>query len=305
MEGLRVGVVLTRRWGLEVVDVAGQFIHLHYISVCCRAEVSALLPDNHHVVTCTRGRIWERSAGHLRNKESVFDQIQTDGRGATLRSSHLTDTNGCTRLPARCHPHHHLQLIAPAVAQTDQPALALRSDSFPPPLETLFSYCWDSNWVLAFLIFFCFDTYGLCGGGVWHYSSFKYRILDCVTRPNFIKPYGRRAGHKSQGRPPVISSHLKETKQEWDDQVLCKVGNAEAQRRWMRCSVKLRDKSSGPIAFGYSQLEALWWNLTANCEIKHRTLSYYYRYTLFEAVKLKYCIIVDVFHSISTYSISS
>lgn len=29
----------------------------------------------------------------------MFHQIETDGQGVTLRPSHLTGTNGCTRLP--------------------------------------------------------------------------------------------------------------------------------------------------------------------------------------------------------------
>lgn len=188
--------------------------------------------------------------------------------------------------PAHCHPNHHLNLIASAVPQknsSDQPTLTLRSDGFPPPLEMPFSHWWVSNWVSAFLIFHCFDTYGLCGGGVWHYSSFKYRILDCVTRPNFIMPYSERAGHKSWDRTPVIY-HITETKQEWDDQVLNKVGKTEVFQYWkMGCFVKQRDKGIGSIASRYSQLGVLWCNLTTNCEINfqaHKALSHYYRYPL-------------------------
>lgn len=47
---------LTEGW-LVVVDMAGQFIHLRYISPCCRFGVSVLLPDYHHVVTCSEDRI--------------------------------------------------------------------------------------------------------------------------------------------------------------------------------------------------------------------------------------------------------
>ena len=70
----------------------------------------------------------------------------------------------------------------------------LASDGFPPPLELPFSHQWVSNWVSQFLIFSCFDTYGLCGGEAcgWHYSSVKFRILDCVSHPNFIITCGGR-----------------------------------------------------------------------------------------------------------------
>lgn len=59
---------LNRGLGLVVVNVAGQFIHLHCISLCCRFGVSALLPENHHMVTCTKNWIWGRngSAGLVR-----------------------------------------------------------------------------------------------------------------------------------------------------------------------------------------------------------------------------------------------
>lgn len=150
----------------------------------------------------------------------------------------------------------------------------------PLPLETPFSHRWVSNWVWACLIFPCFDIYGLCVDGVWHYSSFKYRILDCVTRPNFIMTHGKTAGHKSWDKPPVIY-HVSETKQEWDDWVLRKVGKIEALSNWeMGYFFKRRDKCIGSIASRYSQLGVLWRNLTTNCEINfqaHRALSHYYR----------------------------
>lgn len=166
---------------------------------------------------------------------------------------------------AHCCPNHHLKLIVPAVPRknsSDQPALNLKSDDLPPPLETPFSHRWVSNWVWACLIFHCFDTYGLRVGGVWYYSSFKYRILDCVTRSNFIMPLGETAGHKSKDRPPVIY-HISETKQEWDDRVLHKVGKTEAVQNWkMGCFFRQRDKCIGSIASRYSQLGVLWRNLT-------------------------------------------
>lgn len=55
-EGIEGGG-LTEGWGLVAVDVAGQFIHLHCISLCCRFGVSAPLPEYHCVVTCTKERI--------------------------------------------------------------------------------------------------------------------------------------------------------------------------------------------------------------------------------------------------------
>lgn len=43
------------RWGQ--FDVAGQFIHLHYISLCCGFGVSAPLLAYHHLVTCAEESI--------------------------------------------------------------------------------------------------------------------------------------------------------------------------------------------------------------------------------------------------------
>lgn len=34
----------------------------------------------------------------------MFDQIETDGQGVTPRPSHLTGSNGCTRLPVEASP---------------------------------------------------------------------------------------------------------------------------------------------------------------------------------------------------------
>lgn len=83
----------------------------------------------------------------------MFDQIETDGQGVTLRPSHLTGTNGCTRLPVAANP-----LPSKSPSQTDsassatekknnsdQPTLNLKSDGLPPPLETPFSHRWVSN----------------------------------------------------------------------------------------------------------------------------------------------------------------
>lgn len=91
--------------GLVAVDVAGQFIHLHYISLRCRFGVSALLPDYHHVVTKDpSGEKWTCERASSENGKSMFHQMETDGQGVTLRPSHLTGTNGCTRLPVQAKP---------------------------------------------------------------------------------------------------------------------------------------------------------------------------------------------------------
>lgn len=167
--------------------------------------------------------------------------------------------------PTHCHPNHHLKLIVPAVPQkntSDLPALNLKFDGLPPPLETPFPHRWVSNWVWACLIFQCFHTYGLRVGGVWHYSSFKCRILDCVTGSNFIMPHGKTAGDKSRGRPPVIH-HFSETKQDWDD-----LSSPQSWKDWRSSEfedgvfLKRRCKCASSIASRYSQLGVLWRNLT-------------------------------------------
>lgn len=134
----------------------------------------------------------------------------------TWRPSHLTGTNGCTRLPVEAtarRPNHHLKLMAPAVPQknsSDQAALHLNSDGPLPPLGMPFSQGRILNWVRAYLILQCLDTYGLCVGGVWHYSSFKNRIFNCVTRPDFIMPHSETVSHKSTDRQQFITVHTKQ-----------------------------------------------------------------------------------------------
>lgn len=210
-----------------------------YTRVCCQFEVSALLPGYRHAVICSeeRGRnevcwAWERA-----ERKSLFRQRETDGQGVTLRPGHLTATNGCTRFPVQAN-------TSPSTSPSqnwwcrqkkkkkisDLPTLYLESDGLLPPLEMPFCHRWVSNWVWVCLIFRCFDTYGLHVGGVWHYSSFKYRILDCVTGSDFIMPHGKTAGDKSRERAPIIH-HFSETKQGWDDRVLHKVGKTEAVRK--------------------------------------------------------------------------
>lgn len=157
----------------------------------------------------------------LWNGKSAFYQIESDGKGVTLRPSHLTGTNGCTRLPVEAStlPSKSPSQIDSASSATentsDLPTLNLTSDGLPPLLEMPFSHRWDLNWVWTCLIFQCFDTYGP-HAGARHYSSFKYRILDCFTDSNFTMPHSKAAGDKSRDRPQVIY-HFSKTKQDWDD----------------------------------------------------------------------------------------
>lgn len=54
----------------------------------------------------------------------MFHQIQTDGQGATLRPSHLTGTNGCTRLPVEANtlPSKSPSQIDSAGSATENPS---------------------------------------------------------------------------------------------------------------------------------------------------------------------------------------
>lgn len=122
-----------------------------------------------------------------------------------------------------------------------------------------FSHRWVLNWVWTCLIFQCFDTYGP-HAGARHYSSFKYRILDCFTDSNFTKPHSKTAGDKSRDRPQVIY-HFSKTKQDWDNQVLLKVGKKEAAFEG-GMFYKQRYQCISSIAARYSSLGALWRNLT-------------------------------------------
>lgn len=108
----------------------------------------------------------------------MFDQIWTDGRGVTLRPSHLTGSNGCTRLPVEGSPlpSKSPSQIDYASSGTDQPAPKLKSDDLPLPLEVPFSHLCVSNRVWACLIFPRYLTFRHCVGMVGYYSllSKKY-----------------------------------------------------------------------------------------------------------------------------------
>lgn len=105
------------------------------------------------------------------------------------------------------HPNLHLKPIAPAVRQkntSDLPApkhnpagLAppIRNAIFPPAGLKL-SLGVANITVLGYLWVVC--------GDVWHYSSFKYRILDCPTDSVFLVPHSKTARNLSKGRGLVI-----------------------------------------------------------------------------------------------------
>lgn len=118
------------------------------------------------------GRNWKRT--NPWNGEGMFQPMKSDGQGLTRRSSHLTGSNGSTRLPvqAKAPPSQKsLSQIDGSDSATGKiartcPAPRLESDAIPPPLGTPFSHRWLPNWVWPCLIFHCFDTYGLHVGGV-------------------------------------------------------------------------------------------------------------------------------------------
>lgn len=127
--------------------------------------------------------------------KSVFGQIKTDGQGVTLKPSHLTGTNACTRLPveATALPSKSPFQIDSASNATEkylwsarsQPQIrwslsSIRNAIFPPvgfklSLSILniplLWYLW-ALWELCVTLF-----------------TIKCRILECVTRPNFIMPH--------------------------------------------------------------------------------------------------------------------
>lgn len=108
----------------------------------------------------------------------------------------------------RSHPNLLLKLIAPAVRQKNTPDLPAPnhySAGLTPPLGMPFSHQRVSNWVWGWLIFLCLDTYRRVCCGVWHYSSFKCRILDCHTDSYFLVPQSKTASNQSKGRLLVMS----------------------------------------------------------------------------------------------------
>lgn len=50
-----------------------------------------------------RGVCWSLEKASVWNGKSMFHQIESDGQSVTLRPSHLTSTNGCTRLPVQAN----------------------------------------------------------------------------------------------------------------------------------------------------------------------------------------------------------
>lgn len=197
----------------------------------------------------------------------------------TLRPSHLTGTNGFTRFPVEANtvpstpPSQNWwrRQCHKKKSTSDLPAIYLESDGLLPPLEMPFCHRWVSNWVWVCLIFQCFDTYGLHVGGVWHYSSFKYRILDCVTGSNFIMAHGKTAGDKSRDRAPIIH-HFSESQTR-----LRRLSSPQSWKDWSSSEIeggmfwKRRYECASSIASRYCQFRVLWRNLTtAKSTFRHR-----------------------------------
>lgn len=141
----------------------------------------------------------------------MFYQIKSDGQCVTLRPGQLTSTNGCTRLPVQAdtQPSQSPSQTDSACGETEkhlrsahsQPQVcwsrsSIRNAIFPPAGLKL-SLGVANIPALGYLWVVC--------GGVWHYSSFKYRILDCPTDSDFLVPHSKTASNQSKGRPLVIS----------------------------------------------------------------------------------------------------
>lgn len=139
----------------------------------------------------------------------MFYQIKSDGQFVTLRPGQLTSTNGCTRLPVQAdtQPSKSPSQTDRAGSETEkhlrsahsQPQLcwsrsSIRNAIFPPAGLKL-SLGVANISVLGYLWVVC------CG--VWHYSSFKYRILDSDS--DFLVPHSKTASNQSKGRLLVIS----------------------------------------------------------------------------------------------------
>lgn len=141
----------------------------------------------------------------------MFYQIKSDGHCVTLRPDQLTSTNGCTRLPVQAdtQPSQSPSQTDSACGETEkhlrsahsQPQVcwsrsSIRNAIFPPAGLKL-SLGVANIPALGYLWVVC--------GGVWHYSSFKYRILDFPTDSDFLVPHSKTASNQSKGRPLVIS----------------------------------------------------------------------------------------------------
>lgn len=104
---------------------------------------------------------------------------------------------------------------------------------------------------------------------VWHYSSFKYRILDCLTGSNFIMPQSQTGGDKSQRRASGNLSRLRDKTGLRRLSFSAKLGRTKEVLN-MKAGVfgfsffvflKWRYEHSGAIASRYFQLGVLWRNL--------------------------------------------
>lgn len=141
----------------------------------------------------------------------MFYQIKSDGQCETLRPGQLTSTNGCTRLPVQgdTQPSQSPSQTDSACGEAEkhlrsahsQPQVcwsrsSIRNAIFPPAGLKL-SLGVANIPVLGYLWVVC--------GGVWHYSSFRYRILDCPTDSDFLVPHSKTASNQSKGRLLVIS----------------------------------------------------------------------------------------------------
>lgn len=141
----------------------------------------------------------------------MFYQIKSDGECVTLRLGQLTSTNGCTRLPVQAdtQPSKSPSHTDSACGETEKPLRSAHSlpqlcwsrssirNAIFPPAGLKLSLGVANIPVLGYLWVVC--------GGVWHYSSFKYRILDCLTDSDFPVPHSKTASNQSKGRLLVIS----------------------------------------------------------------------------------------------------
>lgn len=95
---------------------------------------------------------------------------------------------------------------APSQTQIWWPSSSIRNAIFPPVGAKL-SLAMPNILPLWYLWAAC----GRCMCvRVWHYSSFKYRILDCLTGSNFIMPQSQTGGDKSQRRASHNLSRLRD-----------------------------------------------------------------------------------------------
>lgn len=179
--------------------MTAQFIHLHYLSVLSRCQ------HNHSAVTTALKRVWGWKGTCERGAFSS-PEIKTDGQGVTLRPNHLTNTNGCTRLPvkarAHCHPNHHHNLITPAARTTDKKKKKAETHwvfesgtVFPPlPLSHWVFYIsstpqtlWTAHeWHLATCMSYC--IVGILDELTYHKSIMLFRGKEKVINHEIKQP---------------------------------------------------------------------------------------------------------------------